>query len=142
MGKARKCEFNTIKLFLKKESICKRLVPLASLAGQRRFVIHGNKDEYWSPTDILEDAQTVLHQVKNFTVFRDSLTELELAAILEIEPFLNAENLQQALKVAIHPCEGLIEHDFSWKALREQVAKSLEILGFDLAEWEKSEGIV
>jgi hypothetical protein len=47
-----------------RNTIAKRLAPLASLPAQRRWIIHGTKAEYIVPEQLLEDACDVVRQVR------------------------------------------------------------------------------
>jgi hypothetical protein len=121
-----------------RHTISKRLAPLASLAAQRRFIVQGTRDEYLVPSDLLNDAVDVVRQVRTVPAVRDALPASAVQAFLDLDRLLDAAD-----GAAQHSQsnEQLIEHDAAWRAVRKHVARCLDMMGFDLAEWEKTEGL-
>lgn len=118
-------------------SIFKRLAPLASLAAQRRYLVHGTRDEYLVPEELLNDAYDVVRQVRTMPAVRDALPASAVQAILDLDSLLDAVD---GAEQRTQSNEQLVEHDAAWRAAREHVARCLDMVGFDLAGWEKTEG--
>jgi hypothetical protein len=121
-----------------RHTISKRLAPLASLAAQRRYIVQATRDEYLVPEELLNDADDVIRQVRTMPAVRDALPASAVQAILELDDLLDAAD-----GAARHTQsnEQLVEHDAAWRAVREHVARCLDLVGFDLAEWETTEGL-
>ena len=121
-----------------RHSISKRLAPLASLAAQRRYIVQATRDEYLVPEELLNDADDVIRQVRTMPAVRDALPASAVQAILDLDDLLDAaDDAAQSPQSS----EQLVEHDAAWQAVREHVARCLDMVGFDLAEWEKTEGL-
>jgi len=118
-----------------RRSIAKRLAPLASLAAQRRWIIHGTADEYIVVDQLLEDAHDVVRQVREIPEVAKSLTPEAVAFITGLEPML------KSLDTFRVGAETLIEDNASWSTLRSQAGRCLEALAFSLRDWEKEEGL-
>jgi hypothetical protein len=103
------------------------LAPLASLKVQDRFIVHGNKDEYLVPEELLESAI-------NF------LFEQQIIAYQNTEKMLRLkENIRNVeIPSAISNRELIYEYG-PWVRIREDAQLILEELGFDLANWEITE---
>jgi hypothetical protein len=118
--------------------ISKRLAPLASLAAQRRYIVHGTPEEYLVPSELLNEADDVVRQVRTMPVARDGLSAEAVQAILALDRLLDAADRSL---VSTTSGEELVERDSAWQALREHVARCLDIMGFDLRDWERTEGL-
>jgi hypothetical protein len=112
-------------------AITERLAHLASLDIQRRFIIHATRDEYLLPEELLEDASAVVQQIR---MQPQTISALAVAAILALQPLLDAVVLPPDRNDLHH----LVEDDSAWRAAREQAARCLDILGFDLVAWERA----
>ena len=120
-----------------RQLLASRLAPLASLEAQRRYIVHGTRQEYMVPLELIEDASDVIRMVREITVVRNSLLATEIQGILDLAALLDAaaDSCQSA-----QTNESLIELDPAWRAAREQARRCLDILDFNLAEWEQSCG--
>ncbi len=111
------------------------LAYLASLDMQRRYIVHATRDEYLLPEELLSDACAVVRQVRTRPQDRAVVSARAAKAIFALEPLVDAVVLPPDRDGLQH----LVERDPAWRALREQAARCLDILGFDLAEWERAE---
>ena len=121
-----------------RHTVSKRLAPLASLAAQRRYIVHATRDEYLVPEELLHDADDVIRQVRTMPAVRDALPVSAVQAFLDLDGLLDAAD---GAAQSAQSSEQLVEHDAAWRAVREHVARCLDMVGFDLAEWEKTEGL-
>lgn len=121
-----------------RHTIAKRLAPLASLAAQRRYIVQGTRDEYLVPSELLNDADAVVREVRRMPVVQDALPASAVQAILDLDNLLHAA---VATTERTQSNEQLVEHDTAWRAVREHVARCLDMIDFDLAAWEKTEGL-
>ena len=119
-------------------TISKRLAPLASLAAQRRYIVRGARDEYLVPSELLNDADDVVRQVRTMPAARDGLSAEAVQAILALDSLLDAAD--RSVESAASG-EELVERNPAWQAVREHVARCLDIMGFDLRDWERTEGL-
>jgi hypothetical protein len=119
-------------------TISRRLAPLASLAAQRRYIVHGTRDEYLVPSQLLDDADDVIRQIRTMPAVHDALSSAAVQAVLDLDDLLDAAD--RAAEV-VSSGEELVERDVAWRAVREHVARCLDIMGFDLREWEQAEGL-
>jgi hypothetical protein len=115
--------------------IAKRIAPLASSSAQRRWIVDGTADWYLLPSELLEQAIDAprcarLQRAQN-AVPSNLFSALERLAAL-------------AGRVSLHnkTNQALIEHDPAWAAARQQARICLDLLGFDLREWEAGEGLI
>ena len=121
-----------------RHTISKRLAPLASLAAQRRYIVQATRDEYLVPEELLNDADDVVKQVRTMPAVRDALPTSAVQAFLDLDGLLDAAD---SAAQSAQSSEQLVERDAAWRAVREHVARCLDMVGFDLAEWEKTEGL-
>ena len=71
-------------------TISKRLAPLASLAARRRYIVHGTREEYLVPSQLLNDADDVIRQVPTMPAARDSLSADAVQVVLDLDGLLGA----------------------------------------------------
>lgn len=121
-----------------KHSIAERLAPIASLAAQRRYIVHGTSEEYCLPSELLNDADDVIRQVRTMTAVRDTLSTTAVQTLLDLERLLDAAGNSVD---SIASNEELVEGDTAWRAVREHAALCLTAMNFDLHEWEMKEGL-
>jgi len=98
----------------------KIIAPLASIEAQEKYIIGANKDNYYLPEELLEQAGTVL-SIKNGSTIE---TELKKA----IEKFRFQEP---------YSARELVYSHKSWLKIRELSIALLKELNFNLSEWEK-----
>jgi hypothetical protein len=115
--------------------LAKKLARLASLAAQRQYIVHGSRDAYYLPSELLNDAHEVVEQVRAAPRGRSGLAPNTEQAVLVLEELL-AEAGHSTDRCGN---EELIERDSAWKAVREQAARCLDLLEFNLQAWEKAE---
>lgn len=104
----------------------KTLAPLASLKVQERYIVHGDKDNYLLPEDLLERAINFFEQQGVKYENMDLMKKLK-------------ENIKR-IKIP----ESLSNHDLvykfkPWIVIRENSRLMLEKTGFNLEEWEENE---
>jgi hypothetical protein len=119
-------------------AISNRLARLASLAAQRRYIVHGTCSEYYFPSELLNDADYVVRQVRTVPAVRGCLSAATVQAVLDFERLLDAAGT--AVQSAASN-EELVERDQAWCAIREHAARCLATMSFDLREWERVEGL-
>ena len=119
-------------------AISQRLAPLASLAAQRRYITRATKDAYYGPSDLLHNVSDVVRQVQTMRSVQDSLSPEARQSIIALTPLIEAADLAASRAL---DNEDLIERDRAWDALRKHVAECLEIMSFDLQQWEKAEAL-
>jgi hypothetical protein len=112
-------------------AITERLAHLASLNIQRRYIIDATRDEYLLPEELIDDAHAVVRQIRTKP---EALSAPAATAILALQPLLDAVVFPSGRDGLRH----LVEDDTAWRAAREQAARCLDILGFDLVGWEES----
>ena len=115
--------------------ICNQLAPLASLAAQRRYIVHAEHDAYYVPDQMLEDAMDVARVVAS----AEDAADLPAGFHAEVHCLAR---LALAADLGRSSNHELIESNASWRAVREQAQKCLSVLGFDLTGWENAEGLV
>jgi hypothetical protein len=121
------------------ENIGSRLGVLASFAAQERFMVNATSEEYLLPVEAINDAYAVVQEFG-----ANGLNGLEaqshvfeavrrFALILEAE----SEHIDALLELQ---WSELVHGNASWAALREAAGACLSSIGFDLTQWERSEG--
>jgi len=113
------------------DKICEQLAHLASLEVQRRYISNATADEYLLPEELLENAHSLISQINNNISFRQAMPTDALKVILDLEPLIKEITDEDLCS------KDLIEHNPRWRAVRNQATYCLEILKFDLREWEK-----
>ena len=117
-------------------SIAQRLVRLASLAAQRRYVVRGTAQSYYLPEELLNDAYEAVRMASEMVHVRKTLAPEAAEHIAELERLLDGVELNRSGGLV-----ELIESDAAWRAAREHAAACLALMKFDLRHWERSEGI-
>jgi hypothetical protein len=112
-----------------------RMAHLASLAVQRRYINHPTKDKYLLPEELLEDAHDCIRRVRTIPEARSALSSAAVQAVLDLEP------LVLAVTDEVICSEHLVDGEPTWNAVRQQAARCLKAMDFDLAQWEKMEGL-
>jgi hypothetical protein len=120
-----------------RDYICKRLAPLASLAARRRFIVHGRPDRYYVPEELLEGALDV-YRFASSTNRAIELCAESLAAMQKLSELAQRVDLDGPPPSKVE----LVERDPAWGAIRQQTCVCLELLGFNLAEWERAEQLI
>ncbi len=108
-------------------NICRRLANLASVSSQRRYIRDATKDEYLLPEELLENAHDCIRRMRTIPAAREALPDEAVQAILALEPLL------LAVTDEVLASEGLVDSEPTWIAVRQQAARCLQIMGFDLA---------
>jgi hypothetical protein len=103
------------------------LAPLASLKVQDRFIVHGNKDEYLVPEELLESAINFLFEQQIITYQNTEIMQRLKENIRNVEIPSGISNRE------------LVYEYGPWIRIREDAQLILEELGFDLANWEINE---
>jgi hypothetical protein len=96
--------------------------PLASLKAQEKYIIHGTKDNYYLPEELLESALEAIEKEE----------ENEITANLKIliKNFEFPEN---------YSARKLVLENESWKNIREASAAFLSSRKFNIDAWEENE---
>ena len=118
-----------------RDNICLSLADLASISSQRRYISHATKDEYLLPEELLDNAHDCIRRMRTLPSAHGALSDAAVQAILDLEPLLLSVTNE------VMKSERLVDGEPTWRALREHAARCLEAMGFDLAEWEKKEGL-
>jgi hypothetical protein len=116
------------------EYVYSKLPPMASIAAQRRFIVQAQPDAYYVPDQLLEDVL----DAARFASSVEQLGELPTEIVAAIE---RLAELARAVNTEGQPNDRLVEADPGWDAVREHSKRCLNLLGFDLAKWEKSQGL-
>lgn len=103
------------------------LAPLASLRVQDRYIVHGTKDEYLLPEELLNSAINVLFEQKGVKLEQNEKLE-------ELKQAIRACDIQEGM-----PNSELILNYDPWKSVQERSKDYLTEIGFDLETWEKNE---
>ena len=115
------------------EYVADRLAPLASLEAQRRWIVNGTRETYLVPDQLLEDARDVARLVA-LPEYAGRLPD-ELPSLLK-----RLSESVEMVDLAGVSNYALVESDPGWRAVREQSRACLDLLGYDLAQWEAANG--
>jgi hypothetical protein len=118
-----------------RDYICSRLANLASVSSQRHYITHATKDEYLLPEELLENAHDCIRRTRTISAACGALPEAAVQEILALEPLL------LAITDEVLGSEHLVDGEPAWICVRHQAARCLQLMGFDLAAWEKGEGL-
>jgi hypothetical protein len=119
------------------EYISKSLAHLASYKMQDRYMVGATKDEYLLPSELLEDAFSIVEAIEEKSGWAVMLSRSEREAVIEFGEVLKREyEFIDLNKVTL---EELVNDNEPWAKIRKAVQKCLEKLGFDLEAWEKKE---
>ncbi|MDB4977971.1 MAG: hypothetical protein JWM56_157 [Candidatus Peribacteria bacterium] len=108
------------------------LAPLASIAYQRRYIIHGDIKGYIIPWELLEDAINALNITLSDKKYQQRYSSEELSCLASM--LATIKNCPYTQDV---PLEELVERHKGWAAVRSQAQECLQIMNFDLVAWEK-----
>lgn len=117
------------------------LARLASQTLQRRLIVHGSKNFYLLPTEIIEDVLALRDRIAaQGESFLPGLNANERARVA-----LCLSRIEALLAKSPHwqpdhfPNEVLIEEEPLWSALRAEAAACLAEVDFSLSEWEEEQ---
>lgn len=113
------------------------LASLASLRVQEQYIVHGTKDEYLLPEELLDHALDITRLIE---MFPHETSSAERAALAQFSNALEAELKAIALGPGI-TAETLVYRDPAWAKVREAARKCLEAVGFDLWRWEQKQRV-
>jgi len=111
---------------------------LASERYQERYIVHGTKEQYVLPEEVLEAA---LGSAQNATQKPStaSLSASEVDAVREFTQAVEACSID--FQDLTSSNQQLIREDERWAAARTSARRLLTALNFDLEEWEQQEGL-
>lgn len=111
------------------EDIIWRVANLASWKLQERYIIHGTKDEYLLPNDLLESIGTLQDRIDR-SENKDVLTHTQKSALEHLIAYVDA-NAEEAL--APKTREEFLVHlrGECWNQLRHKANEVLKLFGMD-----------
>ena len=112
------------------------LAPMASLTCQRRYIVNGDVHHgYELPDELLNDLHYTLIRFRSHPESHSTFSLPQFAALDEL--FILLDELPTDIDSV--PNEELVERHAGWRAVREQSAVCLTLLGFDLSQWEEND---
>lgn len=113
------------------------LAQLASVAVQDKYIVHGTKDKYLVPEDLLESAFDFERLIR---IFGSELSQAEGEALARFPQVVRERALAVQLDGAVDNA-ALVYADPAWLEIPSAAATCLATVGFDLREWERAEGL-
>lgn len=102
-------------------------------------MVNATSAEYLLPVEAINDAYTV---VQEFSSNGPRQSQVEYRVVEAVNHFAlvlktESEHIDALLEL---PWKDLVHKNASWAALREAAGACLLSIGFDLAQWEQSQG--
>ncbi len=122
-----------------KPRLIKELACLASERFQQRYIVDGTVDEYVLPEEVLfaPKGSALAAQGEGY---RSQFSTEELGAIRRFVEIVTDELEKVPLDGSISNRELVFGND-AWARARRTARETLDALGVDLGEWERSEGL-
>lgn len=117
--------------------LLKCLAPLASKEAQGKYIVHGTKDEYLLPSELLDRAASVVAQALSAPTARSGLSPNDIEVIRQFDVVLKWE--AKDLDVTAYSNQALIHSCREWAEIRGAAGTCLSALGFDRSAWERSD---
>jgi hypothetical protein len=114
---------------------------LASRRFQERYVVNGTKEQYAIPEEILEAALSSARTALGQKSPNSALSATEANAAIEFIADTSDAVSNLDLHDFVVTNNQLIEQDERWAAARTAAGRLLAAFGYDLAEWERQEGL-
>jgi hypothetical protein len=111
------------------------LAPMASLAYQRRYIVHGDVHSYRLPDELLDLLHNGLTQFRSRPEYHSAFSIPQFAALGQLLTILD----EFPTYIDDVSNEELVERHPAWMAIRDQSVICLRLLGFDLAQWDANE---
>jgi hypothetical protein len=117
------------------EEICHKLVYLASIAAQERWMVNATKDEYLLPEELLNEALHAVESIRKSYPWAADVIPQHRDVILRFGVILDAE--AQKVDEVNTEWKTLVRESRPWAAIRIAARACLDELGFDFATWER-----
>ena len=117
--------------------ILESLSGLASFEYQMKFIVHGTKEEYVLPDELVDSACSEIETTLNSDELRVSLTPLEQKVFSEL--VIRLRELHKFVPTndpSVSNME-LITGNTNWQELRERSRIALIQMNWDLEKWER-----
>lgn len=124
-----------------KHRIQEALCGLASLAYQTRYVIYGTSEEYVLPEELLDSARSIIETTLKSKILIKSLNSDEARELSRLLTTLRGLQNDIPLNDPSVSNYDLILKNPSWLEARHLAEKALKVLGCDLTDWERKEGV-
>ncbi|OAI56790.1 hypothetical protein AYO49_03615 [Verrucomicrobiaceae bacterium SCGC AG-212-N21] len=118
-----------------RQRLIAQLSPMASLAYQRRYIVHGDAHSYALADELLDTLHHTLAQFRAQPEFHALFSLPQFAALDQLRVLLD----EFSTDIDSIPNDELVERHAGWRAIREQSAICLALLGFDLDSWQANE---
>jgi hypothetical protein len=124
-----------------KHRIQEALCRLASVAYQTRYVTHGTSEEYVLPEELLDSTCSIIETTLKSDILIQSLKNDEAQELSHVLTVLRRLQKDIPLNEPTVSNYDLIQKNASWLKARNLAQKALEVLGCNLADWERKEGV-
>jgi hypothetical protein len=123
-----------------KHRIQEALCELASVAYQSKYVIHGTVEEYVLPEELIDCACSIIETTLKSKSLIKSLNSEEVRELFRLVTTLRGLQKDIPLNDPTVSNYELIQSNPSWLKARNLAQKALDVLGCNLADWERTEG--
>jgi hypothetical protein len=118
-----------------KRLLLQSLAPLASKVTQEKYIVHGTKDEYRLPSELLEQAASVC--ARALSTKETDLSPQDVEAVRQFDVVLKWE--LKDFNVESYTNAELIRSCPEWAEVTEAAGICLSALGFKSELWEQSD---
>lgn len=115
-----------------RDRLLQALARLASAEYQEAYMVHGNKDEYVTPEDLVEDVAS-LCQLAQKAEFTGEFQALQLIALLEMIASIRSNGPRLFAAGRVVDAAVLVRKDSHWAAIRLAAQECLATLGVSAA---------
>ena len=119
-----------------KDSTMHIIGALASHAYQEKYILHGTREEYELPDEMIEDAVSLLRRAMKGPSHETGFAEAQRAPLAEFLEVLEAESSQLVIDYSRMNNDDVINRNSHWSAIRDGARHCLEALGVTLKAWE------
>lgn len=119
-----------------KSTLLKVITPLASLKYQRRYIVHGDRDEYVLIEELIDSAIGTITTVLKNTRFSQSLSQEQLESIKLLFEKLEENSEQIPINDTSVSTEEVVERSVGLSVIRDQAVQCLRVFDYDLSSWE------
>jgi hypothetical protein len=113
-------------------ALLQHLARLASTRYQMRFVVNGTSTEYALPEELLEAAENRVV----LALADDALPDARRRALQRLRTVMENDGRAVPFDDESVSNQELVERNEPWRRIRTEAAHCLEVLGFDLGQWE------
>lgn len=115
------------------DRLLRALERLASAEYQEAYIVHGTKDEYVTPEDLVEDVASLCHLAQR-PEFVAKFQQAKLTALLEMMAAIRLNGPQLFTAGGMVHAASLVRKDSHWAAIRRAAQKCLAAFGVNPAE--------